>query len=144
VYFLKNPRSILCFRGLIFLDKLSNNPYDLINNSAAVASITGTVLLESLLLGKPAIAFGNHPLKGFDNKALIDNFTDEKELMNKIKEALDINHKNIVESASEYLNNAYYKTFGEESDYCGNSKMSLDKLRVFRNNAMKGVIKKLN
>ena len=128
----------------IFLDKLSNNPYDLINNSAAVASITGTVLLESLLLGKPAIAFGNHPLKGFDNKALIDNFTDEKELMNKMKEALDINHKNIVESASEYLNNAYYKTFGEESDYCGNSKMSLDKLRVFRNNAMKGVIKKLN
>ncbi len=64
--------------------------------------------------------------------------------MNQIKEALDINHKNIVEGATEYLNNAYYKTFGEENDYCGNSKMSLDKLRVFRNSAMKGVIKKLN
>jgi len=115
----------------IFFDELSAEPYSLIRNSVGTSAITGTVLLEALLQGRPAIAFGKHPLKGCTATALVDRFKDEVELREKIVKAIAQPPESIVAEVESYLHQAYSATFGPD-DYIGNANMSLEKLREAR------------
>lgn len=123
----------------IFLDDIHAEPYSLIKNAAAVSAITGTVLLEALLQGRPAIAFGKHPLGGHSSLSFIDRFADELELTNKLAVALEQAPESIVSDAETYLHKAYQKTFGLH-EYVGNAKMSLELLRRSRYEALRQII----
>ncbi|GGI82071.1 hypothetical protein [Legionella impletisoli] len=119
----------------IYFDSISSDPYWLIKNSLAVASITGTVLLESMLQGIPAIAFGNHPLKGFKSKAFVEGFCDHIQLKNKLAEAMSQPLEVITSDIENYLEEIYPATFGP-NEYVGNLNMTLDTLRETRVNAL--------
>ncbi len=113
------------------LDNLSARPYQMIKNSLAVATITGTVIEESLLNGKPAIAFGEHHLSGFESESLIDDFNDHNELQSKIRRALETDKNQTILETEEFLFSLVEKTFGPET-YLGNENMNFEKLREFR------------
>ncbi len=123
----------------IYFDDINADPYSLIKNSIAVSSITGTVLLEALLQGRPAIAFGKHPLKGYAATAFVDKFTDEVELREKVAKAIIESPQSIIADVENYLHKVYPATFGP-SEYLGNTNMSLDKLRDARYTALRQVI----
>lgn len=123
----------------IYLDDINANPYSLIKNSIAVSAITGTVLLEALLQGRPAIAFGKHPLKGYTATAFVDKFADEVELREKVIKAIVESPQSISADVENYLHKVYPATFGP-SEYLGNAKMSLEKLREARYHALRQVI----
>jgi hypothetical protein len=112
----------------IYFDDLDADPYVLLKNSIGVAAITGSVLLEGLLQGRPVIAFGKHTLKGYSGAELVANFLDEMELREKIEKALAQSPDAITAEVEGYLHAVYPRTFGP-SEYVGNDKMSLDKLR---------------
>lgn len=124
----------------IFFDRIDTDPYTLIKNAVAVSAITGTVLLEALLQGRPAIAFGKHPMRGYLNPALVDCFSDEKELKEKLAVALAQPAESISTGVESYLHQTYPKTFGPD-EYVGNAKMSLDLLRQSRYEALRQIIK---
>lgn len=123
----------------IYFDDINADPYSLIKNSIAVSSITGTVLLEGLLQGRPAIAFGKHPLKEYTATAFVDKFADEVELTEKVVKAIAESPQSIIADVESYLHKAYPTTFGP-SEYLGNAKMSLEKLREARYHALRQVI----
>lgn len=123
----------------IYFDDINAEPYSLIKDSIAVSAITGTVLLEALLLGRPAIAFGKHPLRGYSTTAFVDSFTDEIELRTKVKAAIAVAPSSIIADVEWYLNKIYPMTFGP-NDYVGNTGMSLESLREARYEAIRQVI----
>ncbi len=51
----------------VLISPMSADPYQLIDNSIATAAITGTVLGEALVRGKPSIAFGSGPMQAIDS-----------------------------------------------------------------------------
>lgn len=123
----------------IYFDDINADPYSLIKNSIAVSAITGTVLLEGLLQGRPAIAFGKHPLKDYTATAFVDKFADEVDLKEKVAKAIIESPEAIITDVENYLYKVYPTTFGP-SEYIGNAKMSLEKLREARYYALRQVI----
>ncbi len=123
----------------IFFDDIHAEPYSLIKNASAVSAITGTVLLEALLQGRPAIAFGKHPLRGHLSLSFIDDFADEQELGNKLAVALEQAPECIVSDAETYLHKTYLQTFGPH-EYVGNAQMSLELLRHSRYEALTQIV----
>lgn len=70
--FSRNYRSKEFYETLASIDRvlispISADPYQLIDNSIATAAITGTVLGEALVRGKPSIAFGSGPMQAIDS-----------------------------------------------------------------------------
>lgn len=124
----------------IFFDQIDADPYILIKNAVAVSAITGTVLLEALLQGRPAIAFGKHPLRGHLNAALVDHFSNEQELKEKLEAALAQPAESISTGVENYLHHIYPGTFGPD-EYVGNARMSLDLVRQSRYEALRQIIK---
>lgn len=127
----------------IYFDEIDADPYSLIKNAVAVSAITGTVLLEGLLQGRPTIAFGKHPLRGHVAPSFIDTFADEQQLRTKIAEAIEQPASAIVADAERYLHQVYPTTFGP-TEYVGNAKMSLDLLRQARYTALLQVVEGLS
>lgn len=127
----------------IFFDELGADPYSLIKNAAAVSAITGTVLLEGMLQGRPAIAFGKHPLKGHVAPSFVDGFADEVDLRAKVQAALAQSPQAIIQDVESYLHRVYPASFGP-SQYVGNNKMSLDVLREARYTALRQIIGLMN
>lgn len=123
----------------IYFDDINADPYSLIRHSSGVSAITGTVLLEALLLGRPAIAFGKHPLKDYTATAFVDKFSDEVELREKIAKAIVESPQSISADVESYLHKAYPATFGPD-EYVGNAKMTLERLREARYQALRQVI----
>lgn len=123
----------------IYFDDITVEPYSLIRNAVAVSAITGTVLLEALLQGRPAIAFGKHPLRGYSAIGFVNSFADEVDLREKIAEAIAEHPTSITDDVEMYLNKVYPTTFGQ-SQYVGNAGMSLEKLRDARYNAVLQVV----
>ena len=134
--------SIMDIGDEIFFDDLDQDPYTLIKNSIAVSSITGTCILESMLNGIPAIAFGKHSLIGYESNSFIDTFSSEQDLQQKLLLALKVPKKEIISSIEDFLYEFLPKTFGFEENI-DNSEMSLDKLREFRCEALIQVLDKL-
>lgn len=131
------------FGEKVYFDQLTADPFELIDNSVGVASITGTVLLEGLLKGKPAIAFGSSPLKKFLNDAFVEGFENDEQLAFQISQALRKPKNEIISETENYLHEIYLMTFGDK-EYLGNQHMTLSKLREARNNALVDVLKRLN
>ena len=135
-------RSIRNIGPGIYFDEIQADPFSLIENSIGVASITGTVLLEALLRGKPAIAFGKHTLQGYASPAFVDRFANEVDLRERIVQATAALPQSIAEDVAKYLHKIYPQTFGG-GDYPGNSGMSLQKLRQARYDALLQVVEQL-
>lgn len=51
----------------VILSPITADPYRIIDNSIATASITGTVIGEALVRGKPGIAFGAGPIQSIES-----------------------------------------------------------------------------
>lgn len=119
----------------IYFDDLDADPYSLIKSAKVVSAITGTVLLEGLLQGRPAVAFGRHPMEGYSNVSLIDNFANERDLADKIHASLSLAGESVFENIQDYLHTVYPKTFGLKG-YVGNAGMSLELLRKSRYEAL--------
>ena len=126
----------------IYFNDLESDPYLLIKNAKVVSAITGTVLLEAQLNGKPAIAFGKHPLIDYSSLAFVDRFANEKELVNKLTIALEQSGESIICDTEEYLRKSIYQSFGP-NEYRGNSTMSLESLRHCRYEALRQVVRGL-
>lgn len=123
----------------IHFDDLATEPYTLILHAKAVSAVTGTVLLEGLLQGRAAIAFGKHPLKGLRTPSFVDNLENELDLREKLRHAIAQPEDVIRREAEEYLQTIYQQSFGS-SMYNGNANMTLDGLRVARDQALCQVI----
>lgn len=126
----------------IYFDDIHADPFSLIENSIGVSSITGTVLLEALLRGKPAIAFGKHTLQGYSSPAFVDCFANEAELRKRIELASAVLSQSISDDVVKYLHEIYPQTFGG-GRYPGNAGMSLQKLRQARCEALLQVVEQL-
>lgn len=126
----------------IFFDEVGADPYLLIKNAVAVSAITGTVLLESLLQGRPVIAFGKHPLRGYVATSFVDHFTDEQDLSAKLAAALALPAAAIVADAQRYLHRIYAHTYGPV-EYVGNAGMTLALLRQSRYVALQQILESL-
>lgn len=126
----------------IFFDEIDADPYSLIQNAVAVSAITGTVLLEGLLQGRPAIAFGKHPLRGHLATSFVDRFTDEQDLGAKLAAALAQPADAIVADTERYLHRVYAHTFGPR-EYVGNAGMTLELLRQSRYEALQQILESM-
>ncbi len=136
-------RSIQSISSNIYFDNLNEAPFSLIENSLAVASITGTVLVESLIRGKPVIAFGKSPLDMLSSIGCINSFKNETDLCNQLKSAIRLSPEDIINDITNYLYGIYDFTFGDD-EYCGNENMTLELLRGARYNALIQVFKIIN
>lgn len=123
----------------IYFDNINTDPFTLIETSIAVSSVNGSVLLEALLRGKPAVAFGKHTLRGLDSVAFVESFANEVELREKIEKASRMSPQVIIDCVERYLYEVYPNTFGA-SRYLGNEAMSLEKLRESRYKALLQVV----
>jgi len=85
------------------------------------------------------VAFGKHPLKEYTSTAFVDKFADEVELRDKVAKAIEESPQSIISDFENYLHMIYPTTFGP-CEYIGNAKMSLEKLRESRYNALRQVI----
>lgn len=128
-------RTIKMFGPGIHFDDLNLDPFTLIESSTAVSTITGSVLLEALIKGKPSIAFGRHPLWEYGHSALVDGFENDQDLQDKFILALRYKPDEITSATMEYLRRIYCSTFGPDT-YKGNAAMNLDNLRDARNQAL--------
>lgn len=135
-------RTIKAIGDDIYFDDIEADPYALIRNAVAVSAITGTVLLEGLLQGRPAIAFGKHPLGGYVAPAFVDSFADETELASKIARAISEPPSAVTTHVEKYLHDIYPSTYGPEH-YVGNTGMTLQLLREARYTALKQAIESL-
>ena len=135
-------RTIKSIGPNIYFDDIHADPFSLIENSVAVSSINGSVLLEALLRGKPAVAFGKHTLRGLSSPAFVERFADEVELGEKIARTSVASPQSIVDDIEGYLYEVYPTTFGA-SRYLGNEAMSLEALRESRNDALLQVVEQL-
>ena len=136
-------KSIKSIGSNIYFDNINSDPFSLIENSVAVSSITGSVLLEALLRGKPAVAFGKHALRGLSTPAFVDRFADEIELREKIVQASGVSSQSIIDDVEKYLHEVYPATIGADR-YLGNEAMSLEALRESRNDALLQVVEQLS
>lgn len=135
-------RTIQAIGPGIHFDELEADPYALIKNASAVAAITGTVLLEGLLLGRPAIAFGKHPLRGYAAPSFVDRFDDEQDLKARLGEALEQSGACVIADIEKYLHRVYPTTFGP-AKYDGNAQMSLERLRQARYTALRQIMESI-
>ncbi|WP_020558609.1 hypothetical protein [Thiofilum flexile] len=96
----------------VIIAPIEQDAYTLIDRSIAVATITGTVSGEALIRGKPAIAFGNAPLK-IKNHKLFHQYIDLYELSLFIAQAFSLtNPHNNQNEVKELI----YHTFCRISD----------------------------
>lgn len=123
----------------IYLDDINQDPFSLVEDSVAVSSVTGTVLLEGMLKGKPAIAFGKTTLRGFSDAAFVEGFTSELDLRRRCGAAFELSSENITASIESYLFFAYSHTYGDVR-YVGNDKMAVKNLKVARYSALLQVL----
>jgi len=119
----------------VYIDDISMDPFSLVEGSLAVSSVTGTVLLEAMLRGKPAIAFGKTTLKEYEFSAFIYGMSNEEDLRERFLTACDLSAEEIRADIERYLQGVYPSTYGSE-DYLGNDSMSLEKLREVRFSAL--------
>ncbi|MDX5444663.1 MAG: hypothetical protein LPJ87_01215 [Zoogloeaceae bacterium] len=73
--FSKNYRNRDFYQTIASIDRViiasvNSDPYGIMDNSIAVASITGTVIGEALVRGKPGIAFGEGIMQAFSSNRL--------------------------------------------------------------------------
>ena len=103
---------ILNLGSHILIDDFRESSDDILTQSKAIATITGTVMSESLLNGVPVIAFGDHPFKEYNRYSVIhfeDNFNT---MFEKIKQVILIDKTEIIEEVKTYLAFASQKSFG--------------------------------
>ena len=72
-------RNLRAIEGVCFVDT-AHDAFDLIDNSLFVATITGTVGVESIARGKPALVFGDPWYRGMPGSLHIDAVTDAQTL----------------------------------------------------------------
>ena len=78
----RNPdyyRNLKSIAGICFVDT-AHNAFELIDNSLLVATITGTVAVESVARGKPVLVFGDPWYKGMPGSVHIDEIPDSESL----------------------------------------------------------------
>jgi len=71
---------LMKIRNVVFID-LETNPFDLIDNSIAVATITGTAAWEAIVRKKPAIVFGLTWLEAFPGVLKINKKEDNDKII---------------------------------------------------------------
>jgi hypothetical protein len=97
IYVKENPKQLTNYRSVRYYLRLleipniklistSFNSFDLINNSKAVATLTGTVAYEAMALGKPAFIFGYTILQHFEEAWVIRGNDDCSKFMKKLTE----------------------------------------------------------
>ena len=96
----------------ILIDDFRESSNDILTHSKAVGTITGTVINESLLIGVPVIAFGDHPCKEYNGYSIVQFEGNFNSMLKKINKALFMDKKEIVEEVKAYLAFASQKSFG--------------------------------
>ena len=153
-YFDKNWRNksfidkILSFEGDIFFDDYRLSNKEIIKNSKAVVSTTGTVLVEALINQIPVIAFGKSPLLGFNGHSLIQARSSEKKLLELFKFALKMDKEDIYREIVNYLQYAHEISFGINKSYSILKEMPVEELweliRTSRNEIIMDLLKIVN
>lgn len=139
-------RQILSISNNIVIDHFNEDPFDLIDNSAAVASVSGSVLLEAGLRDKPILSLGTDQLKNFTHphySSLKNNLSFPSQVKKLFSSTTDNSPQSISESLSGYLLNIYNTTFGSDS-YIGNNLMSAKLLGAYKSAAVLEVLKHLH
>ena len=107
IYVKDHPRSGNIFKNKIFYESLLKfknvnlinlnfNSYKLIEDSYAVATVTGTAGLEALIKGKPVLMFGNRFYEHAPGVFKINSFNDLKKATRIINEGFSFDQKNVL------------------------------------------------
>ena len=145
-YFNKNWRnkeyikSIYKLGNKVMIDDCRESNIDIILKSKVTASISGTVITESLINGIPSIAFGNHPLKGWNGDSLIEFENDINKFILEISISLKLKKYHIKKEIENYLKKIVKITFGNDFSKLG-KEYDPNNLRESREN---GLIQFLN
>lgn len=92
----------LCSIKGVHLVPLDVDTYDLMDNAAFVATITGTVALEALIRGRPAVVFGAGPIQGLHANGF-HRYTARDDLASFISECGTLQDREISLAARNYL-----------------------------------------
>ena len=96
---------------------LFTNNYSLIDHSKAVASITGTMALEAVIRGKPAIIFGHVWFKICEGIMFIDSDSKMKEAIHRIQSGYIPDLNNIKLFMQSLQENSYKGFVGGVQDF---------------------------
>ena len=108
-YFNKNWRNKEYIKSIynlgknVMIDDHRESNIDIILRSKATASISGTVITESLINGIPSIAFGKHPLKGWNGDSFVEFENDMNKFILKISKSLNLKKHHIKKEIENYL-----------------------------------------
>ena len=113
----------------IIFDDINSDRKSLLVNSVMSASITGTILVESNIIGIPTVCFGNHNLQYLKEDYIVDKFKDAADLRNQISKALSLKKDEIQKSMHNNLNQLFERTFGSY-DFKGSKHFNVDEYRM--------------
>ena len=117
-YFNHNWRNISFINNIkdlgdhVMIDDFRESNQEILKKCRGVSTITGSVISEALINGIPAIAFGNHPFKGWNGRSLIQFNGSFSNLLSSFKIATQLKKKEIIKETYSYLLLASKKSFG--------------------------------
>jgi capsule polysaccharide export protein KpsC/LpsZ len=93
--------------GVFFAD-ISHNAFELIDNCLFVATITGTVGVESVVRGKPVLVFGDPWYRGIPGSININEIKDANCLKNFLSSFKSIPDEDLVEFCYKIFSTSAY------------------------------------
>jgi hypothetical protein len=100
-------RNLNAIDGICFVDT-AHDAFELIDNSLFVATITGTVGVESVARGKPVLVFGNPWYKGMPGSVHIDEIHDAVSLGQFLSRPKNVLNEDLVEFCHKIFNASIY------------------------------------
>lgn len=107
----------------VVIAPISGNPYEIIDNSIATASITGTVIGEALVRGKACIAFGAGLMQAIDSPNF-HRYQSMEALRSFLGQVEDVENKGPDSYYDNVCNNAFTGIRDADMHYDENSRLS--------------------
>ena len=108
-------RNLNAIEGVCFVDT-GFDAFDLIDHSLFVATITGTVGVESASRGKPVLVFGNPWYKGMPGSLNIEDIDDARKLKDFLSDPPKIRSDDLVEFFYRIFSNSIYGTINPSNE----------------------------
>jgi hypothetical protein len=100
-------RNLNSIGGICFVDT-AHDAFELIDNSLLVATITGTVGVESIARGKPVLVFGDPWYKGIPGSVHIDEIDSAEKLDRVISTPSKVGNEDLVEFCHKIFSTSIY------------------------------------
>jgi len=108
-------RNLNSIDGICFVDT-AHDAFELIDNSLFVATVTGTVGVESIARGKPVLVFGDPWYKGVPGSMHIDEIVDAECLDKFLSRPKNVHSEDLVEFFYKIFSTSIYGTINPSNE----------------------------